>query len=299
MLTNFDQLVDRAKAFSKKKTVVVAGAHDSHALEAVLKAREDGTIDCALVGKKEEILSIANDIGYETDSMNIINADTDQDSSFRAVALIREEKGDILMKGNIDTNTLLKEVVSKETGIGKGGIMSHMCILQIPTYKKIVGFTDAGMVLYPNLDQKAGILNNALDLFRELGYEEPKVSVVSAVEVINPKIPDTLDGAEIKKMGEANKFGRCCIEGPISFDISFSRESAEIKGFESPVAGDVDIMLVPDITVGNILAKALYCLGGAKMVGCVLGAKVPIVLSSRSATFEEKYYSLMLCAALK
>ena len=167
------------------------------------------------------------------------------------------------------------------------------------TPNKLLAVTDGGMILSPDIEQKKGILKNAVNLFHRLGYDCPKVGVMAAIEVINPKMRETLDGAELKRLAiEENYFGSCAVEGPISFDLAVSHESAEIKGYKSPVAGDVDIMLMPDMAAGNLTAKALYCIGGAKMAGCVLGARVPIVLSSRGASLEEKYISLLLSAAL-
>lgn len=298
MIKNFEEFAAKAKALSKARTVVVAAAHDEHALEAVLKAHADGVVNYILVGHKDEIINKAENLGYVAAENCIIESRSDNEAAFKSVELIRNGQGDVLMKGKMETSTLLHEVVNRETGIGKGGIMSHMAILQIPSYHKIVGFTDGGMCMYPDLDQKQAILENALELFRGLGYQEPKVSVVAAVEVVNPKMRETIDAAEIKKMAAQGRFGRCIADGPISMDLTFSKEAAEIKGFESPVTGDVDIVLVPDIAVGNISTKGLICLAGAEMAGCVLGAKVPIVLPSRGSSFEEKYYSLMLCAAI-
>ena len=294
---NFDDLITEVSYGKARKTVVVAGAHDEHALEAVLKAHKDGIIDYILVGKKAGIFEIENALFHDIKETDIVEAAEDQEAAFKAVELIRNGKGDFLMKGKMETGTLLKEVVNKKTGIGKGGIMSHMCILEIPAYHKLMGFTDGGMIIDPTLEEKVGILENALELFRNLGIKSPKIAAVAAVETVNPKMKETVDAAELKKMFLEGKFGDCCIEGPISCDLTFSKEAAAIKKFESPVTGDADIMLVPNITTGNIMTKALICLAGAKMAGCILGAGVPIVLSSRGASFEEKYYSIMLCAA--
>lgn len=293
---NFKELV-AAVGSGDTKRVIVAAAHDEHALEAVLKAHEEGVINYTLVGKKADIISKAKAMGYEVAESDIVEAEEDKEAAFKAVELIRQGKGDCLMKGKLETSTLLKEVVNKETGIGKGGVMSHLAILEIPTFHKLVGFTDGGMLMYPDLEQKKGIVKNAVELFHSLGYERPKIGAVAAVEVVNPKMQETVDAAELKKLAEAGEFGSCFLEGPISFDLSFSEEAAKIKGYNSEITGDIDIMLVPNIATGNIMTKALIVLGGATMAGCVLGAQVPIVLSSRGASFEEKYYSLLLCAA--
>ncbi len=294
---NFDELVNGVSRGDDRKTVIVAGAHDEHTLEAVLKAHENGLIDYILVGKRAGILELGKALSYDIKETNIVEAGEDAEAAFKAVELIREGKGSFLMKGKMETGTLLKEVVNKETGIGKGGIMSHMCILEIPAYHKLMGFTDGGMIIDPTLTEKIGIIENALELFRNLRIDSPKIAAVTAIETVNPKMRDTVDAAELKKMCLKGKFGDCCIEGPISCDLTFSKEAAAIKKFESPVTGDADIMLVPNITTGNIMTKALIYLADAKMAGCILGAKVPIVLPSRGSSFEEKYYSIILCAA--
>lgn len=295
-IKDFKELVAAVKNNPGKK-VIVAAAHDEHALEAVLKAHEEGLIEYTLVGHKDEIISIGKNLGYTVDETAIVEAGEDQECAFKAVELIREGKGDFLMKGKLETSTILKEVVNKETGIGMGGVMSHMAILSVPSYHKLIGFTDGGMIPHPTLEQKVGIINNALTLFRNLGYDCPNVSVIAAAEKVNPKVVESTDAAELKKMADEGKFGKCNLEGPISCDLSFSKEAAEIKGYKSPVTGEVDILITPDMVSGNFSAKALIVLAGASMTGIILGAKVPVVLSSRGSSFEEKYYSLLLCAA--
>ncbi len=297
---NFEMLLSNENQ-NKKKNLIVAGAHDEHTLEAVLRAREAGVADCTLVGDPKGIVQICEKLNggqQEWVERVIVEANTPEEAAKKSVALIAGGKGDVLIKGKMETGTLLKEVVNKETGIGSGRIMSHLAILQIPSYHKLLAFTDGGMLLYPTLEEKEAIVNNAVTFFHELGYECPKVAALAAVENINPKMQETLDGAKMKELCKEGRFGKCILEGPISFDLAVSKESAKIKGYSSEVCGDVDIMLVPDIATGNIVSKALIQFAGAVMAGCVLGAKVPIVLTSRGASFEEKYYSILLCASL-
>ena len=293
---NFYDLISNINNSKIKKVVVVAAADDEHVLEAVFKAQEDNLLDYILIGNKANILEKGKALFHPIEEAKVVEASNDQEAAYKAVEFIRNGKGDFLMKGKLETRTLLKEVVNKETGIGKGRIMSHMCIMEIPAYHKLIGFTDGGMIINPTLKEKVGIIENSLELFRNLGVESPKIAAVTAIETVNPKMIDTVDAAELKKMSLEGRFGDCYIEGPISCDLTFSKESAAIKGFESPVTGDADIMLVPNVATGNILTKALIYLAGAKMAGCILGAKIPIVLPSRGSTFEEKYYSLVICA---
>ncbi len=175
--------------------------------------------------------------------------------------------------------------------------MSHVVFNEIPNYHKLLVLTDGGMMMYPDLDKKKQICENAVDTLRTLGYKMPKVAALAAVETVNPKMQETVDADALKRMNLENEITDCIIEGPISYDLTMSKASAEIKGFESPVTGDADIVLVPNITVGNVLGKSLIYSAGAKMAGFIVGAKVPIVLTSRGSSSEEKYLSLVLSAA--
>lgn len=280
------------------REAVVAAAHDEHTLQAVFAARRDGLIRPILVGRREEIRSIARGLGEELSPEQIVDAQDDLECAARSVALIREGRGDILIKGMLQTGTLLKAVVHRETGIRASQVMSHVAILDVPRYHKLLFITDGGMVVAPDLEQKGHILKNAVDFCRFLGYDRPKAAALCAVETVNPAMPETGDALALKEAGERGDFGPCIVEGPISLDLATDREAALVKGYHSPVAGDADILLVPAIAVGNVLGKALYGLAGGQMAGVVLGATVPITINSRGATPEEKYYSILLCAAM-
>ncbi|MGL5439103.1 MAG: bifunctional enoyl-CoA hydratase/phosphate acetyltransferase [Filifactoraceae bacterium] len=290
---NFNELIAKLKAHTSSKKVAIAGAHDEHALEAVFMAEEEGLIDPIFVGDKVKILSIANELGRKIDESKIINEVTDEDCAKKAVKLVRDGQANVLMKGKLQTADLLRQVVNKEEGIGMGKNMSHVAILEVPGYKKLLGITDGGMIVYPDLEQKRDIVLNAVEIFHNLGYECPKVAALCAVETVNPKMQEAVDAGKLKEMNLEN----CVVEGPISYDLAMSHESAKIKGYTSPVIGDVDIFLMPNMATGNIVSKALIYSAGATMAGIVVGAKVPIVLTSRGATTEEKYLSIVLSAA--
>ena len=296
--TSFSELFQCLDEGERKK-VVLAGSHDSHALEAVLTAEREGKIDYLLVGDIDKTNEIATELGFFISTDKLVKADSPLEAAVISVKAIRDKKGDFLMKGKMETATLLHEVVNKETGIGKGSLMSHLAIIESPRYHKLLGITDGGMIPYPDYEQKKGILLNALDFFRGIGVDKPKAGIMAAIEVVNPKMPETIDGEKLKEESFEGVFGDCVVEGPISFDLAVSKEAALIKGYESPVSGDCDILVVPNITAGNLLVKGLSLLGGGKFAGLVLGAQVPIVLSSRGSSFEEKYISLLLCAAHK
>ena len=274
VISGFQELKGRLHGLPPCQAVVAA-AHDEHTLQAVFAAQADGLIHPLLVGEPEEIRSLAGKLGHSLSPHQVVPAHGEADCAQRAVALIREGKGDILIKGMLQTGTLLKAVVHRETGIRASQVMSHVAILDVPRYHKLLFITDGGMVVAPNLEEKRHILKNALDLCRFLGYERPKAAVLCAVETVSPHMPETQDAAALKEEGERGEFGPCMVEGPISLDLATDREAALVKGYHSPVAGDADILLVPSIAVGNVLGKALYGLAGGQMAGVVLGASGP------------------------
>jgi len=294
---DFEQLVEKVKKFPTMKRVAVAAAEDEHTLEAVFMARSEGIVEPILVGNKERIKEIIKSLGESFQDENIYNANDVVESAELAVKLVNENKADFLMKGILETATLLKAVVNKETGLGTGKIMSHFVIQKIPSYHKMLVTTDGGMMMYPTLEQKKAILENAVDTLIAIGYDKPKVAILAAVEKVNPKMPETLDADALAKMNQNGEIKNCIVEGPLSFDIAIDKEIAQIKGFSSEVAGDADILIVPNITAGNILGKSLVVAAKAKMAGFIVGAKVPIVLTSRGSSSEEKYLSIVMSAA--
>ena len=297
VISGFPALKDRLHDLPPK-AAVVAAAHDEHTLQAVFAARRDGLIRPILVGHREEILSIARRLGEELDPSQVVDAGDDPDCAAKSVELVRSGEGAMLIKGMLPTGTLLHAVVNKETGIRASEVMSHVAILDVPSYHKLLYITDGGMVVAPDLEQKRHILRNALNFCRFLGYDCPKAAALCAVETVSPAMPETADAAALKAEGERGDFGPCLVEGPISLDLATDPEAARVKGYHSPVAGDADILLAPSIAAGNLLGKSLYGLAGGEMAGVVLGAKVPITVNSRGATAEEKYWSILICAAM-
>lgn len=293
----FDDLVNYVQSSGKKKKVVLAAAHDEHALEAVLFADKNNIAEPILVGDKPTIQKMLSNLNIDTKQYEIYHTEDDVSAAKKSVELIRSGVGDFLMKGKLLTADLLREVVNKETGLSLGKPMSHVAMQEIPNYPKLIAVTDGGMMTYPDLQGKKSIIENAVSVFNKMGYENPKVAVLAAVEVVNPKMPEAVDADALKKMNADGTIKNCIIEGPISYDLAMNKESSLIKGYESPVAGDADILVVPNITAGNILGKSLIYSAGAKMAGFVVGAKVPIVLTSRGASTEEKYLSLAISAS--
>lgn len=297
MITQFQQLEQSLSGLSPRPAVVAA-AQDSHTLEAVAQARQAGLIEPILVGDPREIQTAAQKAGLSLSGVRLEEAMGEEACARLSVELIRRGEGRLLIKGRLQTAQLLRAVVDKQSGISQGGIMSHVAVLEVPRYHKLLYLTDGGMIIAPTLDQKRAILRNAVELCRFLGYDQPKAAVLCAVEVVNPHMPETLDAQVLKEEGAQGLFGPCLVEGPISLDLATDRESAVLKDYHSPVAGDADILLVPSMVAGNLLGKSLYGLAGGKMAGVVLGASVPITVNSRGASAHEKYDSILLCCAM-
>lgn len=297
VLKNFEELIRKVQKFELKKRVAVVAAQDEHTLQAVFKARENNIAEPVLIGDKTKIVELLSRMNESLDDAAIIGVEDEDEAARKAVELIHEKKADFLMKGKIQTADLLKAVVNSETGLRTGNAMSLIAFKEIPGYHKLLAITDGGMMMYPDLNEKKQILENAVNTFNAMGYDNPKVAVLSPVENVNPKMPESVDAAALKEMNMSGEIRNCIVEGPISYDLIMNMESAEIKGYESPVTGDADIILVPNISVGNALGKSLVYSAGAKMAGIVVGAKVPIVLTSRGSSAEEKYLSLVLSAS--
>ena len=297
VFTSFEQLVEKVKGFPEAKRMAVAAANDDHTIEAVLHARKEGIVDPILVGDKAVITQILADLGEEVAEENIYDVPDIVEAAEYAVKLVREGKADFLMKGKMDTSVILKAVVNKEHGLGQGRTMSHFTMFDVPTYHKILVPVDGGMVTYPTLEQKKDIINNTVETLIRMGYDCPKVGVLACVEKVNPKMPETVEGNELKEMNKRGEIANCIVEGPISYDCAVSKEIADFKGFESPCAGDCDVLVAPNIHAGNIMGKMLACTCNARMAGFIVGAKCPIVMTSRGSSAEEKYLSIVVSAA--
>ena len=293
----FAELVEKLKASPRAVRMAVAAAGDEHTVEAVLNARREGIVSPILVGDKALIDAALEKFGATVPEEDIYDVPDLAESAKFAVQLVREGKANLLMKGKLDTSVMLRPVVNKETGIGKGGVMSHFTAFEVPSYHKLLVPVDGGMVTYPTLEQKKSIIENTVGALRAMGYDEVKVGVLACVEKVNPKMPETVEADELKQMNLRGEITGCIVEGPISYDCAVSKEIADFKGFSSPVAGDVDVLVAPNIHAGNIMGKMLACTAGAKMAGFIVGTHVPIVLTSRGSSPLEKYNSIVIAAA--
>lgn len=299
MNKGFDEIISKVKECDKK-TVAVSVAQDSAVLEAVKEARVKGIADAILVGDEAKIREIAASIDMDLDGYEIIDEPDKIQASLKAVKLAHEGRADMYMKGLIDTKNFLKSVLDKEVGLRTGGTLSHVCVFEVPGIDRLLFLTDVAFMTYPALDEKVCIINNTLPVCRACGVDVPKVAPLAAVEVVNPKMPVTLDAAELTKMCEEGKLTGCIVDGPLSLDLAIDPEAAKHKGAtDRKIQGDADILLFPDIHAGNLVYKCLvHTVPGLKN-GCILtGTKVPVILTSRSDTFETKVNSIALAAVV-
>ncbi len=297
MIKKLSALVDLVKTNHKRK-IAVASAGDFHVLKAISDAVSQKIVDPILVGNEIRIKEIAERIGFDLKQAKIINVPDKQKASVKAVELIREGKAEILMKGLVSTGILLRAVLDKEKGLRKGALLSHVAIFETPYYHKLLGVTDAAMNVKPDLMEKIGIIQNAVEVFHRLDNPNPKVAIVGSVETINPKMEATMHAATISMMNYRKQITGCIIDGPLAIDGAVSKAASEVKNITSDVAGDVDLILAPNIDGANILYKSMNFLGGAVAAAVIMGAKAPIVLTSRGDTDKSKFLSIALAAAI-
>jgi phosphate butyryltransferase len=300
MLKKLSDLHEIVKQKKEPKRLVLAVAHDEHSLEAVSQAAKKKYIEAILVGDADEIKRLADKHKkIDVSNFQIIHETNVGEAVAKAVKLVHYGEADILMKGNVGTSVLLKGVLNKEWGLRKADVLSHIALFEVEAYHhKLLALTDVAMNIAPDLNTKIGILNNSIEFLRKLGVETPKVAVLGAVELVNESMPATIDAALLSKMAERGQIKNCIIDGPLAFDNAISSESAKHKGIRSSVAGDADLLLLPDIEAGNVLYKSFVFFANAKVAAVILGARAPIVLTSRSDKEESKLDSIVLAAAI-
>jgi phosphotransacetylase len=286
----YDTLLERCRSLDAVPTAV-AHPCEQTALAAAIEAGAKGLIVPILVGPAAKIEQVAKAGNIELGQTRIVDAAHSHGAAAKAVELVRSGEAELLMKGSLHTDELLGAVVARETGLRTGRRISHVFIMDVPTYHKVLTVTDAAINIAPTLEEKVDICQNAIDLVVSLGVSLPKVAILAAVETVTSKMPATLDAAALCKMSDRGQITGAVLDGPLAFDNAISKEAAKIKGISSPVAGDPDILLVPDLEAGNMLAKQLSFLANADSAGLVLGARVPIILTSRADTVRSKIAS--------
>jgi phosphate butyryltransferase len=295
-ITSFKDLAQAVIDMPTKSRVAAVAANDSHTIEAVATAQRDGLVQGILIGQQSVIEKLLVEQNEDVANFTIINADTVETSLATAVQLIKDGQADILMKGKLETADFMRAILNKENKLRKSPLLSVVGLYEMASYPKLLAVTDQAINTYPDLDAKKAITENAVNVLSCLGFEKVKVGVLAAVEKVNPKLKETVDGDALQTMNREGWLPQAEVCGPISFDLAVSKEAAQIKGFDNEVAGDADLLVCPDLVCGNVLVKALTCLAGATTAGTVVGATVPVVLVPRSAEAAEKYYSIALAA---
>ena len=295
-MNNFDALLETVKNCSMKK-LSVAVAQDDAVLGAVRAAKDRGIADAILVGDEEKIREIASAENIDISDFEIIDVKDNTEAARTAVKLVHDGKAEMYMKGLIDTKGFLKSVLDKEVGLRTDKTLSHVCLFEIEGYEKMFFLTDVAFIPYPTLEDKVGIINNTVEVAHACGIECPKVAPLAAVEVVNPKMPATVEAAELTKMNEEGKITGCIVDGPLSMDLAIDPEAARHKGATGrKIVGDADILLFPDIHAGNLVYKTLVHTANVKNGNVLTGTKAPVILTSRSDDLETKVNSIAVAA---
>jgi phosphate butyryltransferase len=293
VIKNFEDVIKIAKERGPR-TIAVACAQDSDVLKAVENARQNGIVAAILVGDAEKITAICKEESIDLNEYKVIDLKDMAEASLKAVELVSSGQADMVMKGLVDTGIILKAVLNKEVGLRTGNVLSHVAVFEIPAYHKLMLITDAAMNIAPDVNQKKQIIENALIVSKALDIDEAKVAIIAAKEKVNPKMPATVDAGELVKMNQSGELTGCIVGGPFAVDNAVSLEAARIKGIDHPVAGDADIMLCPTIEAGNVFYKTLAFLCDCKSAGTIVGAKAPVILTSRADSEEAKLNSIAL-----
>jgi phosphate butyryltransferase len=274
--------------------IAAVAADDGPVLAGLSEARKGGLAKGILLGSRAGIEKTARDQGIDISGMEIIDESDKAAAAFKAMELVRDNKAELAMKGHVESAVFLRAALKKELGLNTGKLISHVGVVESPFYHKLLFLSDGALNIAPSLTVKIGIIENAAALARCLGIETPKTALLAALEKVNPRMPGTVEAAEITRMNREGKIPGCVVDGPLALDNALSAGSARIKGIESPVAGDADILIVPSIEAGNILYKALMYLGNAKSAGVVMGTRSPLILTSRAADAETRLASIAL-----
>lgn len=298
MITSLAQIVEHVKG-RKPRRLAVACGEDPHTIEAVGRAVAEGLVQAVLTGNRSKIESVARDNKIDPAAFEIIDEPDPGKALARAVARIKAGESDFLMKGLIDSSLYIKAIIDKEKGLlPPGKLLSHVSVIQVPSRRKLIVCADAAVIPYPDLEAKVQILNYCLAVARKLGIGRPKAAIICAVEKVNPKMAPTTDAAILSKMADRGQIKDADVDGPLALDVALSAESAEIKGVRTPIAGEADVLLFPNIETSNVFFKACSYLAGGETAAVVAGTDCPCVLTSRADSEDSKFYSIALGALI-
>ncbi|WP_027722242.1 phosphate acyltransferase [Maridesulfovibrio zosterae] len=294
-ITSLAGIVEEVRKYGKKTRVAIAPCAEEFVMRSALAAHAEGIAEPIFIGNKDKTLAVANEHGMDISNFEFHEENDDKEAVSIAVSFYRQGRTDLIMKGLVSTSVVLKAILNKQTGVPPKGIISLVSVFESPDSKRLILLTDPGVNIKPNLQRKADILRNALDVARKLGITQPKAAILAATEKVNyPAMPATLDADILAKMSAEGAFGDAHVAGPLALDIAISSTAAACKGIDSPVAGSADILLTPEIESGNILYKALTTIAGKTFASVVIGSEVPIVVPSRGDSDKSKFNSIAL-----
>ncbi|MGQ9585081.1 MAG: bifunctional enoyl-CoA hydratase/phosphate acetyltransferase [Anaerolineae bacterium] len=297
-ICNFQQLMEIARGRGPQR-VAVAAAEQPQTLIALARAHREGLAIPILVGDEEAVRRVAAAEGLSLEGMEVVHQPLPRLAAKEAVRLVTEGLADLVMNGRAQPGDLLRAALAREGGLRMGRLLTDVAVFEIPGFDRLILVSDIGVVISPTLEEKVGIVQNAIDAARALGVEQPRVALLSATEMVNPKIPTSLDASNLAKMADRGQIKGGIVDGPLALDNAISPQSAAIKGIRGPVAGQADILIAPDIETGNLLAKAITCFAGGKMASVVVGARCPLVMPSRADPPESKLTSLALARVIQ
>ena len=296
-ITNFAELIEAARAAGPKR-VAIAAPHSAEILASAEELRKLGIAVCHLVGDGPTIEALARQHGLDLGGMVIVHEPDPGRAAQRVVALAREGKADVVAKGQLKTPQILGAALDREKGIRQGNLLTHVGLFEIPGFDRIIYLSDSGVILQPTLEQKVAIIRNAVGVAHTFGLERPKVAILAATEVVDPKVPTSIEALALARMAKQGWVEGAIVDGPLTLDVAVSPEAARIKGVESPVAGEADILIVPGVVAGNTAAKAIQYFAHGRMAGVVVGAKVPIIINSRADTADTRLLSTAMAVVL-
>ena len=296
-ITTFDEMVTRAREVGPVQ-IAVAAAHDPEVLKAIDQAQREGIVEATLVGDWPAIEAYAAQTGVELSGTDIIHEPDLRLAARRTVGLARSGKVGVVVKGQIKTSELLSTALNRDVGIRGPGLLTHVAIFELPGMDRLVYLSDSGVVVYPDVYQKLEIINNVVAVARLFGVAQPKVAILAASETVHPKIPASIDALALAKMAEQGWVESAVVDGPLGLELAISPQVARLEESDSPIAGQADVLIVPNVEAGNIVAKGLLYFAHARMAGLVVGARVPIIISSRADSAETRYLSLAMAAVL-
>jgi phosphate butyryltransferase len=293
LIRSFAELKEAARARGPKK-VAIAAAHEREVLLAAQDAQAEGIARCILVGDGTQIERVAGQSNISLNGMSIVDVAEPGEAARKVMELVSRGEADVAMKGRIETGDFLRAALDREFGLRQGRLLSHVAVFEIPGFERLVLVSDAGVVVAPDLEQKVAIIQNAIAVARAIGIELPRVAALAAIEMVNPKIPNTVEAAGLAKMADRGQIVGGLVDGPLALDNAISPEAAAIKGIKGEVAGRADVLILPDIEAGNVLAKAITYFARGRMAGIVYGARVPLVVASRADPHDSKLVSIAL-----